>query len=235
MTIKQERKKTLATLEREAFIRALDAEARKHRLEEGYLKEETARLEYERMERETWDRARRVLTISEEVTDVMAWEVIETLSDWAHESDADITLRLMQPGGDIVYGLAIFDFVTTLRDEEGIRVDTHAYGFAPSMGSILLQCGETRIMAPNSFMLIHEGRTRYTEEMVGYVERFSDREDDLKFSLMLEDRCDAILAERSTFDPVSLRATYTRRDWWITAHEAVTMGFADTIRPARAV
>lgn len=205
---------------RAASIAALEAERRKN-------DEEAARLNYERMERETWERARRVYDLTEEINDETAALLISTLSDWAAESADPITLRLMQPGGSIISGLAVYDFVLGLRSE--ITVDTLALGWAASMGSVLLQCGETRRMAPNSFLLIHESRTRYTEEFLGYIEKLTDQEDSLRFSKMLEERIDRILAERSVLTVPELRRRYIRRDWWLTAQDAVDLGFADEL------
>jgi len=209
----------------EAGILALEKEGRKHDAERRALDEEAKYLAYERMIVETNDRSRRVFDFNFDVDEDSAYDVIMTLSDWATQSDKPITLRMFSPGGDVVSGLAIHDFVLGIR-EQGVPVHTKALGWAASMASVLLQCGETRTLSPNAFLLIHEERTTYSE---GFFEKITDTEDRLKFGHMLEERCDLILAERSTLSMRELRDHYTRKDWWLGAEEAVKLGFADEV------
>ena len=56
-------------------------------------------------------------------------------------------------GGDVYHGLAIFDAIKTCKNHVNIIV----YGHAMSMGSIILQAADERIMTPNSRMMIHYG------------------------------------------------------------------------------
>lgn len=207
----------------EAGIASLEAERKKLDEERLYMREDRRRLEYERMERETWDRARRVYDMATDVSEESAYELIANLSDWSHESDDAITVRLFSPGGDVISGLAIYDFVLGLR-AAGTVVNTVALGWAASMASILLQMGETRLIAPNASVLIHEERTTYSE---GWTEKITDMEDRLRFGQSLEARMDAILAARSTLTVEEMRARYNRKDWWLTADETVELGFAD--------
>lgn len=193
--------------------------------ERKYHEAETKRVEYELMELRTWERARREYDLATEVTEESAYELISTLSDWAVENRKPILLRLFSPGGDVVAGLAIYDFVLALRGA-GLQVDTLALGWAASMASVLLQCGETRMVAPNASVLIHEERTTYTE---GWTEKITDMEDRLAFGKSLDARMDIILAERSVYTPAQLRRRYHRKDWWLTAQECVEMGFADRL------
>lgn len=200
------------------------------RSERGKNDAETELARYTLMELRTFERARRTYDLTVEVSDESAAELISTLSDWDAESRDRITVRLMTPGGDIVSGLAIYDFVTGLR-AAGTPVDTLALGWAASMGSILLQMGERRYIAPNASVLIHETRTTYDG---GWTEKITDAEDRIRFEQDLERRCNAILARRSELTVAELRERYARKDWWLTARETVALGFADELwRPTR--
>ena len=221
----QATRKSASTLWNEASIKALEAERKKHAAEQKYYEALVEEVEYGRMERETWDRARRTYDLSSEVTEESAAELVAVLSDWATESDERITLRLMSPGGSTIHGLAIYDFVVGTRNA-GVPIDTLALGWAASMASVLLQCGEVRKVAPNASILIHESRFYYDEP---WMEKISDMKDRAKFEESIEKRCDAILAERSTLTIEQLRRRYERKDWWLTAQEAVTLGFADEL------
>lgn len=211
----------------EAGIRALDSERLKHAAEAAYLREDTRRLVRERREWESDARARRTYDFSEPVEYESAARLIETLSDWAAESDRRITLRLMTPGGDEISGLAIVDFVLAVR-AGGVPVDTLALGEAASMGAVLLQCGEVRYVAPSSVVLVHESRTFGEDAPV--MEKLSDMESRLRLGHLLEERCNGLLAERSVFGSAEeLAAHYGSSDWWLTAEEAVKFGFADAL------
>lgn len=209
----------------EAHIKALDAQRKKDDAEAAYYKELVDDMKYARMERETWQRARRVYDLSAEVTEESAAELVNTLGDWGAESDERITLLLMSPGGSTIHGLGIYDFVIGLRND-GVPVDTLAIGWAASMASILMQCGEVRKVAPNASVLVHESRFYYDE---AFMEKITDMKDRAAFEESIDKRCDIILAERSKFSPAQLRKKYERRDWWLTAQEAIDLGFADEL------
>jgi len=64
-----------------------------------------------------------------------------------------ITIIMNNPGGDWYHGMAIFDSIKTSQSHCTIVV----HGYAMSMGSIILQAADSRIMMPNSRFMIHYG------------------------------------------------------------------------------
>ena len=78
---------------------------------------------------------------------IKAMYLLETLN-----SDP-ITILMNNPGGDFFHGLAIYDAISTTKSHCTIKV----FGHAMSMGSIILQAADTRIMMPNSRFMIHYG------------------------------------------------------------------------------
>lgn len=68
-------------------------------------------------------------------------------------SDKPITVIMNNPGGDWYHGMAIYDAIETSRSHVTILV----YGHAMSMGSIILQAADHRVMMPNSRFMIHFG------------------------------------------------------------------------------
>lgn len=205
------------------------AEQQARAAERAYYAAETARLKAEALERESRARGRRTYDITTEVTSEVAADVFDALSSWAYESDDAILLRIMTPGGDEIAGLAIVDFVRNLR-AEGVPIDTLALGWAASMGSVLLQAGEHRWVAPHAVLLIHEGRT-FAEDAPP-VEKLSDMRARMRLGQLMEDACNELLAERSVFGSAEELATaYGSADWWLTADEAVELGFADEVWP----
>jgi ATP-dependent protease ClpP protease subunit len=144
------------------------------------------------------------------------------------ESKKPILLRINTPGGDEIAGLSVVDFVLGVR-QGGVPIDTLVMGEGASMGSILMQCGETRYITQSSVVLIHE--SRYFFEDSKWVEKISDLEERLRLGRLLERRANELIAERSVFDGnvEELMAAYGSSDWWLTAEEAVWLGFADEI------
>jgi ATP-dependent protease ClpP protease subunit len=113
-------------------------------------------------------------------------------------------------------------FWLSLR-EDGIKVTTAVLGMAASMAGVLLQAGDERVVGPNAHILIHEVNV---DSMGGKV---SALEDETKFLRRLNVRSYEILAARAKLKVAAIETRAKRRDWWLTAEEAVELGFADRI------
>jgi ATP-dependent Clp endopeptidase proteolytic subunit ClpP len=158
-------------------------------------------------------------TVSEDRVD----HAIRTLGEWSRtRPGAAITIVLNSPGGSVIDGLALFDFIQVLK-QAGHHIEVVAAGYAASMGGVLLQAGTTRVAQRNSFMLIHEAAT-----VAGG--KSSDLEDQVKFIERLQKKLLAILAERSTLSEQQIRNRWKRKDWWLDADEMLALGFVDEIR-----
>ena len=68
-------------------------------------------------------------------------------------SDQEINIIMNNPGGDWYHGMAIYDAIHNSPCHCTVKV----YGHAMSMGSIILQAADHRIMMPNSRFMIHYG------------------------------------------------------------------------------
>ncbi len=134
---------------------------------------------------------------------------------------APLTLIINSPGGACSDGLALYDFLLHLRSI-GHKLTTIALGRAASMGGVLLQAGDVRVMAPNAFLLIHEvsAGTGGTVSAMG---------EDLAYYKRLQEKLVKILHGRSHFTAASLKRKWKKFDWWLDADEAVAAGFADTV------
>jgi ATP-dependent Clp endopeptidase proteolytic subunit ClpP len=69
--------------------------------------------------------------------------------------DTGITIKMNNIGGEVYHGMAIYDAILTCQNNVTIIV----YGHCMSMGSLILQAADTRIMTLNSRMLVHYGHT----------------------------------------------------------------------------
>lgn len=147
---------------------------------------------------------------------------MDVIGNWARQNPDDhFTLIFNSPGGSVIHGLALYDFLDEIK-ARGASVTTIARGMAASMGGVLLQAGDERIVGRNSHVLIHEVSS------LG-MGKLSEMEDELKFTKRLQERLLDILAERSTMTKAQIKTKWSRKDWWLDADETVKYGFADRI------
>lgn len=164
----------------------------------------------------------RVYNFLGSVSTITVEQCITSLTTWARmDPGCDITLILNSPGGSVIDGLALYDVLIDLR-RKGHRVTTVARGMAASMGGILLQAGDERVVEPNAHVLIHEVSS-------GAIGKISEIEDEMAFLRQLQNRLLGILEERSTLSVEEIRQRWERKDWWLGAVEAVELGFADRV------
>ncbi len=163
-----------------------------------------------------------VYTFFAEVDEESVREAIRDLSAWSRRAPGrPIRLVLSSPGGSVLDGLALYDFLGELR-ARGHHLQMLALGTAASMGGVLLQAGTERLLGRNAFVLVHEVRG-------GAIGTSSSLGDTVEFIGRLEERLLEILAERSALTAAQIRERWGRRDWWLTAQEAVDLGFADAV------
>lgn len=163
----------------------------------------------------------------------------------------DIEIVFDSPGGDLFSGMHLFDFVNWQRSK-GHRFTTVALGNAASMAGILIQCGTTRVIGRESYILYHglsESHFMDTSgkaEMQDRLERLTKLE--LRMANILARRAGETLFARSlvglegdndvkpsledlvTTSRARLEKEWYKRNWWLDSDEAYTLGFVDEIR-----
>jgi ATP-dependent protease ClpP protease subunit len=167
--------------------------------------------------------AHNTYTFYDEVGPESIKECLEALSAMARqEPRCEITLILNSPGGGVVDGLALYDYLMGLR-KRGHKITIIALGEAASMGGVLLQAGNKRVVGRNFFMLMHQ---------ISYscYGRSPEHRDEMKLVNMMESKLLKILARRSSMTVRDVRSSWERTNWWIDAKAAVELGFADEIQ-----
>jgi ATP-dependent Clp endopeptidase proteolytic subunit ClpP len=206
----------------DAELRKIEAELR---LTE--IRTKAADLELRQAEREErdWEAAayqHRIYNFFGAVDKKSAADCLETMAYWSRlDPRCSITLTFNSPGGSVIDGLALFDELLVLRDN-GHHITTVARGMAASMGAVLLQAGDERIIGKNAHMLIHQ-------ISYGAMGSFGEIEDEVAFAKQLQNRLLEILAERSTFSKTQIKNRWERRDWWLGSEEVLKGGFADRV------
>lgn len=209
--------KTKADLEHEKLL----AEIAKLKSEKAYIDIQRRSFQNDLDDDDVEPLQRRILPFLHPVNDRSVTGAMYHLHKMAAKSSDPITIWLNSPGGYVVDGLALFDYIISLR-ETGIEINTVVLGEAASMGGILLQAGTKRYVGASAHILIHE-------VSAGAIGKASEIEDELAYIERLQKRLVSILAERSTLSPVQIKRKWKRTDWWLDADEAIDLGFADGV------
>lgn len=150
---------------------------------------------------------------------------MDKLSEWSRlDPDCHVELVIYSPGGSVHAGMALFDRILELR-RAGMTIDTHALGYAASMGGILLQAGDKRIMGRESYILIHEVQA-------GAIGTMGELEDEIDFLKMIQRRILHIFADRAEgkISLATLQRRWRRKNWWIDSDECLKLGIVDEVR-----
>ena len=148
---------------------------------------------------------------------------METLTEW-HRMDPGCSMEIIfsSPGGSIIDGFELFDFLQDLRSK-GHHLTTGALGYAASMAGILLQAGDVRWVGQQAWVMIHRAA-------FGAWGKTYEIEDEVKFIQRIEERILNIFTSRSNLTVRKIKKNWDRKDWWISADEAMDMGLVDEIR-----
>ncbi len=137
------------------------------------------------------------------------------------DSTEEITLYINSPGGEVVSGLAVYDYIQLMK----APVRTVCVGTAASMGAILFLAGQKREMLEHTRLMIHDpayGGGDMTGKKPHELQMYVDK---LKQS---QEIIAGIIAEKTGR---SLEEVYekTREDSYFNAAEAVAYGLATGI------
>ena len=164
-----------------------------------------------------------IYVFDQDVDDAAVKHCVQTLTGWArHDPGHDIEIHLNTAGGSIFAGFVLIDFLRGLR-AAGHKVTIVVYGHAASMGAVILQAADVRIMGENAFLLLHEG-SMYTGGDFGKIE------DEMKLMTKLHGRILDLLSGRATISRETIKKNWKRTDWWLTASEAIERGLIDETR-----
>lgn len=163
----------------------------------------------------------------------MASKFIKNIHILTAQSYDPITIHMNTVGGEWAYGMAIYDAIKLCKCETTIIV--HAW--ARSMSSIILQAATHRVMMPNACFMVHWGTSGQNGGHYLSVKSFVAFEETTE-KIMLQkyaERCvnaprnKALgLTEKEICEFIESQIQQ-KSDWWLTAQEAVELGFADRI------
>ena len=91
------------------------------------------------------------------------------------------------------------------------------------MAGVLLQAGDVRWVGQQAWVMIHRAA-------FGAWGKTYEIEDEVKFIQRIEERILGIFTSRSNLSKTKIKRNWDRKDWWISADEAMEMGLVDEIR-----
>lgn len=138
-------------------------------------------------------------------------------------SKEPITIIMNNPGGDWYHGMAIYDSIKMAKSHVTIR----AMGMAMSMGAVILQAADDRVMSPNAKFMMHYGTMGLNATHSKIFDKWSEENKKLNedmetiFLTKIQEKHPTLktkkLEEMLNFDTI------------LTAQETVALGLADKI------
>lgn len=159
------------------------------------------------------------------VTQKSVDKLLHTLQRW-HQQDKHKpwTIYLNSVGGEEYAGWAAIDELQShsLRGGGSHAITIKVRGVAASMGAMIFQAGDSRLMGAGARLMIHKGSIG----MHGTADEFLDEAEWVKHAT---EQMVHLFVGRSNCTRERIMSMIHRRDWWLPATEAVALGFADGI------
>ena len=144
-------------------------------------------------------------------------------------SDDEITIKMICIDGGCWYsGMAMYRHIKSCP----CYVTIKAFSLLCSMGTVLLQAADSRLICPDMEMMVHFGSTEFSGEALA-VKTYADftKNSSNKLLHIYAEKCKE--AEYFSGQTQAKVASYLRTkikdkgDWWMNAEEAIMYGFAD--------
>jgi len=161
---------------------------------------------------------------------IVASRFIKNIHYLNNVSDQPITVHLHCDGGSWIDGMAIYDSIILSKSP----VTVIAYASVSSMSTVILQAAQKRVLMPSSEFMIHYGSMGVEGNSISVKSAVDQNE--LANEKMLEiyvDKCSSgkkfkgfTPSRRKKFIDRKMR---DKQEWYMTANEAISYGFADKI------
>jgi ATP-dependent protease ClpP protease subunit len=153
-------------------------------------------------------------------------DMFEMLAINLHALDSktgEITIKLKSDGGCVSVARGIYDLIRGCKNHVRIQ----CYGEVASSATIILQAADTRVMAPNSKLMIHYGYESIPSSIPENVKRTTEEYDKDK-KWMEEIYLKKIKEVKPRFTRAQLSAKL-KYDTYLNAKEALELGLCDKI------
>jgi ATP-dependent protease ClpP protease subunit len=149
-------------------------------------------------------------------------KALHILDSVGPNGDKPINVVMNHSGGSVYEGMAIYDAITNAKNHITVKV----FGHAASMGAIILQAADDRLLSENAILMIHHGQAGYfdhskiVDSWHTFEKKYNKKLDDILFTKIKEKKprfTRAQLDKLLNFDKI------------FTPEEAVIMGLADGV------
>jgi len=177
------------------------------------------------LEQSTADSRNRILNFGTDVNRDSISETRDQVSKWVRQNkNAEITIIFNSPGGEVIDGLALFDYLRGVV-KAGTPIRTICSGMAASMAGVLLQAGSYRVVQPNAYFLMHEVASGGGRQ----VKSLEQQKQSTVWMERLNDRLVSILAASGKLSELTLKKRIKTGEWILDAEDTVKYGLADEI------
>lgn len=171
-----------------------------------------------------------------EVSESSVEACMKQLDIWRREEGVgEIEIIFTSPGGSIVSGFVLFDYIQLIMAENpDLTITTGTLGMAASMAGILLQAGKKRWMGREAWVLIHQaafntsGKMGAVEDTVEWVKRMQKRIVDIFARRASENDEDPAKSFKEV--KKEIEKNWERKDWWLSSDECLEYGFVDEVK-----
>jgi ATP-dependent Clp endopeptidase proteolytic subunit ClpP len=218
-----EAKKAIAEAEKAlAEARKANAEADQAELSVRLEHIEVSQAEYAADNRAAGDEFHHIYRFIGEVDSDSVNRCVKKLTQWSRlDPGCDIEIIFDSPGGAVIPGLALFDYIRSLSNA-GHHITTGATGMAASMGGVLVQAGDHRWMSAEAWMMIHRAA-------FGAIGKTFEIEDKVEWIKRIEGRIVSIFCANSKLTPQKVKRNWHRKDWWLSSNECLELRLIDEI------
>ncbi len=163
----------------------------------------------------------RILVLHGELNEELCNKICKRLLYLQQQGKEEITVVLNSVGGEVYHGLLIYNTLEDLK-RSGIKVIMEARGVCASMAVVILQGASVRKASKYTRFLLHE----VSSWAYGKASEVKEESEELeKVNSML----DEIIALRSKLTLRQLKKKTKKRNWWLSAEEALKYELIDEV------
>lgn len=135
------------------------------------------------------------------------------------DATEDIELRINSGGGDVFEGQAIYSLLDDYRKRNSARITVHVDALAASIASVIAMVGDEIIISDGGMMMIHQP---WTPESAGNA---AELRETAKVLDKVAETIATIYENRTGLDRSTI-ISLMDEETWLTASEAISLGFA---------
>jgi len=164
----------------------------------------------------------------------MANKFLKNLRLLESSGDNPIIIHQYSTGGEWHSGMSIYDMIHS----SSCHIIFIMHGTACSMGSIVPQAADTKIIMPNCIFMVHDGYTGINSDLTHKQSLSWNAMEVQTREVMLDIYCGVCvnghLFQKEQADQKKIRKFIIdkldqKEDWWLFARDAVRYGFADAV------